>query len=714
MLLSILTAFICWVGLAWAAWRLACNLLPDERASVRWSAAGIIGISFIVVLCELFGSFGILRRGAVVPATALLAIVAALLPRQTHLANDLRLVSAWTRHRLREGYALFFCVAALPVAQAVMRAIRCPPLSWDSLGYHAFLPARWVQLGALTPFAAPGGMDTYRAYPINFELLVAWAILPFGTDLAVNLVNLPVMFLGAVALYGLARELNAPPRLALWAPAIFCLAPPLWSLITTQYSDIMLASTMVAGLLFLVRYFKNGSSRELLFAAAGFGMSVGTRYSAFFMAAACWIVILALHLLQRPRGLRSFCWPGAALALAFLLGGYQYVRNWIELGNPVYPVGLSIGGVEVFRQSPHFDEVFRRYPLTGRRDADWAHFKGLFAAGPFSWGLVFAGVWLAALWAAVRPSRQRLAKWLLTFLWLSAIVLFYASDAGLAAHVRRLWPEVSQRLLAPAMATAVCLAISGSWLAALPRTLVAVLPTMAVLADYWCGNYPQPLSFGETAAIVTTVVVACWWLSRRGLDRLVTMLRTRPAWVVAGVVLLLALAAAGAGRLQVRRDDARYYHYAHSTDYHEIPREFVPAWQACDEAASPHVVAMTRNRTGTGRLSLMSTGTRWFFYPLLGSRFQNRVVYASIHEMSDVPSPPYFSGLSEDGNETMWLRNLARLGVDRLFVGEEARPEEGWIAGRPDVFIPINEGPGYRLYGVEPAGLTRSIQEAGQ
>jgi len=571
-----------------------------------------------------------------------------------------------------------------------------------------------VQLGGLTPFAAPGGMDTYRAYPINSELLVAWAILPFYTDLAVNLINLPIMLLGGVALYELARELNAPPRLALWAPAVFCLAPPLWSLITTQYADLLLASTLIAGLLFFVRHLRTRAPADLLFAAAGFGLAVGTRYSAFFMAMVCWLVVLASHPSKKPRGLRSLYWPGVALLLAMLLGGYQYVRNWIELGNPVYPMGISIGGMEVFRQSPHFDEVFRRYPLAGRRDADWAQFKGLFSAGPFSWGPVFVGAWIMALWTAVRPSRGRPGKWLLTFLWVAAVALFYASDAGLAAHVRRLWPEASQRLLAPVMAITVCLAVSVQCLRSLPRAIVAIVPTMTVLAAYRCGDYPQPLSFNETALVIGAAAVVCWLVSGRTFERTIMAFARRPLLIVFVAALMLFPVSKGAAQLQTRRDAARYYHYAHSTDCHDFPREFVPAWQNCDEPDNPHVVAITRNRTGTAKLSLMSTGTRWFFYPLLGSRFQNSVAYASIHELSDVPSPPYYSGLSEDGDEAIWLKNLARLRVDRLLVGEEARPEEGWIAKRPGVFALLNEGTGWRLYRVDPTALTSAIEDAAQ
>jgi hypothetical protein len=570
-----------------------------------------------------------------------------------------------------------------------------------------------VQLGSLASFAAPTGMDSCRAHPINCELLVAWAILPFHGDLFINLVNIPVMLMAGVAMYAAARLLKTPPAIAAWAPAIFCFSPPMWLLVTTQYADILGVATTLAGLLFLLRYIADWRPRDLLFAAAGFGLSMGTRYSGLPLAGLCVGGLVIVMIARRTLGMRSLALLGLGALVFSATGAYQYIRNWIEIGNPVYPVGLSLGGTTIFQSSPHHAEVFRHFPFDHQRAADWNHFTSLFSSGQFSWGVIYLLILPSALLAAIRPEKQRVEKWLLATIMIATIAAFYGPDSGLGAHIRRLWPTSSMRLLGPGIAIAVCLSVVTFAKLRWPPHMVAVLPTLSVLASVWCGCFPQPLSFGEAAVVVAAVVAACWLLSAQPNEPPVNHVRPRRAVVACAVVVALFSVTAGVTLLEARREAARYHHYESSVDYHAIPREFVPAWQACDEPGRPHVVAVTRNRTGTPKLSMISTAMRWLLYPLLGSHLQNRVVYASIHELRDLPTRPFLGGFREDGDEGIWLKNLQRLQVDRLFMGEQTKPEEAWVTARPDVFTKISQGEGYALYLVRQEGIARAIAECG-
>ena len=682
--------------------------------ATRWCGAGIIGISFIVIMLEVLGSIGWLHRGPVTLASIALVCAASWRSSPFSLTDEVRRVCDWLRLRLQEGYGLLFCIAAVPVVQALTRGLRSPPLSWDSLEYHAFFPARWVQLGSLAPFAAPGGMDTCRAHPINGELLVAWVMLPFHGDLFVNLVSIPAMLLAAVALYAMARRLGAGPAVALWAPVVFCFSPPMWSLVTTQYSDILGVETTISGLLFLLRYISAWRRCDLFLAAAGFGLCAGTKHGGLLAAVLCCGSLVIVKIACRRVRPRNLALLGSAMLVAAATGGYQYIRNWIELGNPVYPAGISLGGLVLFEGSPHHAEIFRQFPSAGMRMADWNHFTGLFRPTQFSWGVPYLIMLPAAVLAAIRPGKQRAEKWLLTAVWVATIILFYAPDSGFAAHIRRIWPASSQRLLGPAMAIAVCLAVCTLGRLSWPTHLVGAIPTLTVLASIWCGRFPQPLSVGEAAVLVAAVVASGWLLSSEAPRRILAQATIKPA--IAGVAVLAAvlLATAGTTLLEVRREAARYFHYGHSIDYHDFPREYVSAWRACDEADLPHIVAMTRNRTGTDKLSLISTATRWFLYPLLGSHLQNRVVYASIHELRDLPTRPYFGDPPQGGDERIWLQNLQRLKVDRLLVGAQTEPEEDWVAARPDVFVKISQGEGFGLYRVKSEAITSALNEWGR
>src|SRR5262249_39366269 len=110
-------------------------------------------------------------------------------------------------------------LAALAAAYALTHA---PLTLYDSLSYHLFFAARWLQDRAVsivpTPFSDPA-----QAYaPGNGELFLVWLMAPFHGDGLARLGQLPFALLLATTLYALARRLGAPPPHAVY-PAVFLL-----------------------------------------------------------------------------------------------------------------------------------------------------------------------------------------------------------------------------------------------------------------------------------------------------------------------------------------------------------------------------------------------------------------------------------------------------------------------------------------------------------
>ncbi len=705
-----LAAAISWLGLGWAAWRLAARLYPREECSVRLIVAAVVGAGFIVLTCEILGAFGALRPAAVCLTCLLFMGASWRLRSSVSVADEAGAIGQRLRHRIGDGYGALACVVAILAAQAVGRAMRCPPLSWDSLTYHAFLPARWVQLGELAAFSSPGGMDTYRAYPINFELLAAWAILPFHSDAFLNLVNMPVLLATGLALYALSRELGVGPRMALWPPMLVCLSPPLWALVTTQYSDIFLCGCVLAGLLFIARFARTAQRCDLFLSAAAFGLAMGCRYSAMAWSglALAAATVIGLRHFGSAQALRPLA---VALIIGLVLGGYQYLRNWSELGNPLYPLELSIGGQVIFDGSPRVAEVLRVYP-GGTRADDLQHAALTLSNGPLSWGFKYVLLIPLALLAILRRGPRRGVMICLAALAFVGLALFYGPGSGLTAHVRRCWLETSQRLLAVPASVVACLAAVEMSRWRWPRQLAAAPLTVAVFVDGWRGEYSQPLSALGMTVVLVTALLALYFAHGGQLRHIGGGIIARPAAVVVAAALLFACAGWGVGGLHEARRIRRYASYASATDYHEIPRDFVAGWMACDDEASSHVIAAAWKHRPDDRHSIVTSGTRWMLYPLLGSRLQNRVVHASIRELADHPSPRYHGELSDDADERVWLQNLRRLEVDRFFLGDSAPPEAGWIAARPEVFVPLAEDAGCRVFQVRQDALAAAIRES--
>lgn len=705
MFLSIIIALICWGGVAWAAWRLTAHWFHAEGLAVRWCAAGIIALSFIVVTLEALGLVGLMNCWAA-SMVSLVAVLAAAIGSRASLTplDDIRSSHNWIRHRLAEGYGMAACVVSLLAGQAVLRGLKIPPLSWDSLGYHAFFPARWVQLGELAPIAAAGGMDCSRGSPINLELLVAWIILPFGTDLFINFVNFPIILLLGLATYALSRELRVPRQFAIWAPLLACFSRPLWALITTQYSDILLTAALINGIFFFVRYVRTNRWADIIVSAMAFGLALGTKHTGMLiivMVLGALFIIVSFNLggQQRAKGVLP-----TVIAVGFLIGAYTHVWNWVNLGNPIYPWGIAIGNTVLFEASPIISEGIRCF-AAGDRSDDWETIKLILSSNPLSWGVAYIVILPVAVFPFFSRANHGRPIRFLVILWLLGLAMFFASDSGATVMVRRGWSEATQRMFGGPMVLAVCLALTVLSRWPWPRGLVAVVPTLILLANHWCGAYPLPLSYEESAVVVLVAVIGLFAVHRGTLQSLLE--RVLHSRVISGscLIVMLLLISLGASRLEKKRDFARYEHYAGSIDYHDVPRDCVGAWEQCDEPENPHTVALAGKRHADETDSLVTAILRWFWYPLLGSRHQNRVVYASIYEERDLPTRPYFGGMTDDGVEAVWRANLRRLGVDRLLLIRGAQPETDWIANDVNAFKMIGEWDKCLLYHVDTARL---------
>jgi hypothetical protein len=333
----------------------------------------------------------------------------------------------------------------------------------------------------------------------------------------------------------------------------------------------------------------------------------------------------------------------------------------------------------------------------------------MFSWGQLAWGPVFLVILVFALVAGPAGGEQRYIRVLLTLFWVLALLSFFAPDEGVMERTRRLNFTSTLRLVMFPMLVATCLTVSAIGRLSWPRGLSAIVPTLVLIIHVVHGEFPQPPSFSEAVAVAAATVAGLWGLARGWFVGSARWLATRR--VVAGglAAAVLVVSAAGVMLLESKRDLARYVHYSNSIDYHRIPRHLVNAWQACDDPGDPHVVALTRRHRNDGKESMLHTTTRWFFYPPLGSRLQNKVVWASVHELRDLPSPAYLGGLHGGGDERIWMQNLQRLGVDRVLLEFGAIPEEQWIQARPDAFTPINQGETYCVYRVDRRAVSLAL-----
>jgi hypothetical protein len=279
---------------------------------------------------------------------------------------------AWERLRAHPALSLLTLHA---VGSEALRGLLRPPLSWDSLMYHLLLSATWLQRHDLAPVFGAYPVNDYGYVPANGSIWFWWWMAPSHSELYVNLASLAHWALLGLAVGGIARQLGARRH---WPFASFLvlLTPVVVRFAATQYVDVFVAATLLAGAFFALRWMERPRLADAALAGAGCGLACGAKllgvpYAAALAAAA---VLLTRDdgpgelpssppdgappgSLPKPRaGAGASRWPrlrlpqlGAALLAAAALGSFFYLRN-IALG--AGPLALACEGREGAAPAP--------------------------------------------------------------------------------------------------------------------------------------------------------------------------------------------------------------------------------------------------------------------------------------------------------------------------------------------------------------------------
>lgn len=319
-----------------ASARLGAIVFHDAPVRMRALFGGVAAFAAIIVGVRVLGAFGALAQDTLF-MLLLLATVALFLVRR-----DRTLGVPWRRLASVETLPIGV-VAFSAIAIAALAADWLPVWQWDALGYHLPYVNFALQRGTLAD--VPPDVPYISTYPHGMEhFFVAWrAMLP--DDRLVDAAQIPLGLLGAGAIACLSRELGARRDHAVAAGLLWLTLPAVFLQLPTNYVDVGAAALLLCAVAFT---FAEVNPRNIIGAGLALGSYVASKPTAPIGAA---IVLVAL--LWRAKG----AWRaepariGAALfvsiALVFALGAESYVTNIIRYGNPIWPVNLSLGPIEL-------------------------------------------------------------------------------------------------------------------------------------------------------------------------------------------------------------------------------------------------------------------------------------------------------------------------------------------------------------------------------
>jgi hypothetical protein len=232
-------------------------------------------------------------------------------------------------------------VVGVVVVLVALRDLVSPIVEWDATVYHAELARLWFLERPNPPliFGPSLGVEISANYPPLFPASGLVANLSAGrvTDVALRLAS-PLIFLGLLLFAFAFTQVRFDRRSAWWT--VFLLGTtPLIVLYSSWSTSYLLTSALgFVAVVMCIEASESESFRWRLWIASGviIGLAIlSSFYGWFFVIAGVLAVILGP--LSWSNRLRSVIALGAA---TLAISSVWLLRNWVELGDPLYPLHL--------------------------------------------------------------------------------------------------------------------------------------------------------------------------------------------------------------------------------------------------------------------------------------------------------------------------------------------------------------------------------------
>jgi hypothetical protein len=636
-----------------AAARVRSSLLPAWTGPPAWLVTAVVALALVVVVAQLLGTVGLFDEAWMIVALVVAAIGARRLPvTAAELAADPPAPDPGRAPRL-----IGLVMAAVVIAHFVIGVrlrLSTGMTGFDTTWYHAPFAAGFAQSGDTfdIQFIAPQFLAWF--YPQNAELFHGLGMVAFGRDLLSPFLNLAWLGGCLLAAWCIGRPFGVGPAslagvaLVLGSGALADQAGEARNDLTATF--FVLSAAAIAVNAQSARPERAPATPALAVCALCAGLAAGTKLN-FAPAAAVIVAGLCLAAAgQRSRLL------GVGVALGLLGGGYWYLRNLVQAGNPlpwidqVGPLSLPGPDQEIGGRSGH---NVLGYLTDGAVWSDWLG-PGLKDGFGFLWPLLLAlgaaglaaGAWRRsepALRLAAAAGLALLVSWLL------------GPTSASGPEGTPLGFESGLRYLAPALALGLALlptlpALRGPgrrW--AVLAAVAILLPFTAASGTPWYSGYLLAAVLAG-AAFAAAAAALMWPPVRR--------LGVAPALAVSAAAVLVAIAAGD--RVQRTYLDNRY----------AKPEFTVPGLDAA--FAWARTISDAR---------IATTGTRQ--YPLFGTDLSNRVQFVGVERPhAGFVRPPDCRSWRRAVNAGDFDYVVATL--DRFQPGRPPYPSEAaWTAGDP-------------------------------
>jgi hypothetical protein len=308
----------------------------------------IVYLSQIVISELILGILGILYLREVIILNLIILLIAILFAGRCPSVLKPEITSARATVREFMGNKLILFIISIIFCFGLVKTfinLLNPPFGWDSLNYHFTFPVEWLKHGNLSTPITVFDDPSPSYYPLNGSLYYLWLMLPLRNVFLADLGQVPFFVLAFMALYSISKKIGLNKELSFYAASLFILIPNFFKQLQIAYVDVMVAGLFLASLNSLLLLSGSFTLRNLLFYGLSMGLLIGTKTIALPYS----ILLLApfLYLVLKNTKKAYFCL--FLILIIFVLGGFSYTRNFLDTGNPLYPLDFNLLGKNIFK-----------------------------------------------------------------------------------------------------------------------------------------------------------------------------------------------------------------------------------------------------------------------------------------------------------------------------------------------------------------------------